>query len=291
MRRTASLLLVVSLLTACGSASRARTAAKAKNGVLTFVRAGALWTLGADGNKLRELGGAPKGTGNASSPAWSPDGKKLAFLAGSGDTTDVFVVDRGGGSRKRLSSGSPAGSGGLTWSPDGGRLAFASPHWQLLSIDSNGGKPSTLSADPGQEPSDVAWSPDGRSIAYDIFLTEIGGIYAVDAKSGKPKRLTRTFGDHGPSWSPDGRKLAFCSDGALRVIDADGSHPRTVLRDAGCGSVAWSPDGREIAFTSWVGAPDDYNAELRVVHASGGAVRRLTKPLGVVEDLAWQPLR
>jgi Tol biopolymer transport system component len=93
-----------------------------------------------------------------------------------------------------------------------------------------------------------------------------------------------------PTWSPDGRKIAFVSDRSgsadIYVMNADGSQQRRLTRNAKPKELAWSPDGRKIAFGSHArGGPRD----VYVMNADGTGLLNLTPGPGGGEALSWSP--
>jgi Tol biopolymer transport system component len=111
-----------------------------------------------------------------------------------------------------------------------------------------------------------------KKIAFEAFRRDLEGVhtdlYIVDGENAKPKRLAEGTS---PSWSPDGRKLAYCikdPNGQLQIMVADGNAKRQItdLKEGACSPV-WSPDSKNIAFTSnrgksgmiWVAAADGAN--------------------------------
>ena len=148
-------------------------------------------------------------------------------------------------------------------------------------------------------------------VAFDVGCTAIGAsgeiafttnrdgkadVYVMNADGSTPTRLTNfpTYSFH-PSWSPDGRKIAFASDGDgnygvhIYWMGADGSNPTRLSNGPGDEyDPAWSPDGKKIAFTS----DRDYGtAQIFVMNADGSNPVRLTDNLGLADDngAAWTP--
>jgi Tol biopolymer transport system component len=192
-------------------------------------------------------------------PAWSPDGKRLAFTRITGMGTDairggIMVMNADGSGAKQLTQ-APRQSVDATptWSPDGSLLAFTRA---FLTEDGALGVFVVAPDGTGIEQvasggGDPAWSPDGDQIAYasirDRFgetcfheCSTSGEIYLMDAEGGNDRRLTRTEADDGsPAWSPDGRQIAFVSDRANReehaneiyVMDAAGDDVRRITRN------------------------------------------------------------
>jgi Tol biopolymer transport system component len=215
----------------------------------------------ADGSNPRNL---TKYAAGDEGPAWSPDGQQIAFWsnragrqAGQAYATDIFVMDADGSNPRNLTDNSVTDTS-PTWSPDGRYIAFASDrdgNYEIYVMDADGSNPGRLTND---EAKDLwpAWSPDGRYIA---FVSDRDGdfeIYVMDADGSNPRNLTnneeREVGEEGriigfdssPTWSPDGRYIAFQSDREgesqeIWVMEADGSNPRR-LTDMRAVHPSWS---------------------------------------------------
>jgi serine/threonine protein kinase/Tol biopolymer transport system component len=218
-----------------------------------------------------ETGGDPHvyikliGTGSAlalssdpgpdSSPAWSPDGRYIAYAHGA-DGMEIFSVPALGGAKRRVTSITPAApdqdSRVVTWSPDGLSL--------LVSDRESSQKPAaifSLSLQEGQKrrltsPPPSAWgdgdpelSPDGRTLAFIRWeKNSVGDIYTMPLEGGEPHRITtddKRIG--GLAWSADGRFIVFSSTrGALpglwKIFVSGGAPPEQL---AGVGADAWAP--------------------------------------------------
>jgi TolB protein len=221
-------------------------------------------------------------------PAWSADGRRLAFTGNLGRLL-IFVMNADGSDRRRLT---PLGGNDAcpAWSPDGRTIAYddnTTGEIDVMNTDGSGRHPLTR-----RSSSLPSWSPDGRRLAFvsgdgrKLALTS-GDIYVSRADGSRARLLVRdgTF----PTWSPDGRKIAFLrnkrmwsKEVAVWVINADASGQRRVWRhsDEG-GALSWSPDGRKIAVTS--------DSDIYVISADGSAARRLGV-WGDDIDPAWQPM-
>jgi Tol biopolymer transport system component len=127
-----------------------------------------------------------------------------------------------------------------------------------------------------------------------------GSIYVIDADGAHETKL---LAGKWPSWSPDGKRIAFVDDEGIAVMEADGSNKRLLLRhlfrddtyqawDMGVGKPVWSPDGKRIAFEH-LGDGDLQPAQVFVMNADGSNVHRVSvNPAGYLyaeSDPAWSP--
>ena len=200
-------------------------------------------------------------------------------------------------------------NGTPSWSPDGKRIAYASkrddghehPHREIYVMDADGKNQQRLTNnhDNDQFPS---WSPGGKRIVFSSvkeghFIGEVkitDEIYVMDADGGNQQRLTENRkNDWFPSWSPDGKRIAFASDrkGDLQnfeiyVMDANGGNQQRLTENRkNDWFPSWSPDGKRIAFVS--NRTRDLNPDIYVMDADGSNPRNLTNHPDDDEDPAW----
>lgn len=223
-----------------GSAPAARSTPTA---TLAFARAdlagGGVYVVG--GGQVRLL------RRDAAEPAWSPDGRRLAYVAaGSGGASDLFVIDQDGTHAGRITWSADVDETSPSWSPDGKRLVVERSG-TIVTVRADGTGERVLAS--GWEP---AWSPGGRLIAF----SNGADLYVVPVGKGRPRRLTSTPApDSAPAWAPDGRRLAFISEesGAadLHVIDLRSGQVKRLIQDAAVdASPVFTADGRNVIFVS-----------------------------------------
>ena len=253
-------------------------------GRVVYASGKTLWTVDGRGGKPRRFSA---GVGAARSPAWSPDGRRIAYTVEEG----VVISPVGSTKHRVVAEGAYAPS----WAPDGKRLAVMSGSGidivtlatgKRETVLENGGAAETSNSSP-------AWSPDGKTIAYvvDIDVPGAGRLALYDLSTRKA-RLTGVHMQHAPDWRPDGAALAYvvsrtcgsseCYD--VRLYDLRSQRTRPLLTNAN--EPSWSPDGRWIAFVRLVRGND----EIWVARPDGSSARRLTHNPGVDIHPAWQPL-
>ena len=229
-------------------------AVKIKNGESREPRADATSL----GMRIRPLTGVDQ---DAAQPAFSPDGKHIAF-AREGmreGESGIFVAAIGGGPQIQLTKSrhdrSPA------WSPDGERIVFSrwnEDHCQIFTVPSQGGAEQRI--DTGNvvpRRGELDWSPDGKFIAFN------GGdaIHLVNLQTSAVRSLTNpppTAEDRAPSFSLDGKRVMFVrSRGSgfpeeIKTIPADGGEeiPLTSVAAEVVGTPRWSGDGKSVIFSS-----------------------------------------
>jgi len=157
-------------------------------------------------------------------PAWSPDGRRVAYLSDAGGEYQVWVRDASGeGEPEQLTHLEPGYRHTLRWSPDGSHLAFADHTLALLVLDLSSREVMRVDraehepVDSGLDAkpiSDFAWSPDGRWLAYskigDNLVSNLH-VYSLDQRASF-NVSSGLFNDFGPVWSPDGEHLLFISN-------------------------------------------------------------------------------
>jgi Tol biopolymer transport system component/DNA-binding winged helix-turn-helix (wHTH) protein len=216
-------------------------------------------------------------------PAFSPDGRSIAFRRiSSPSVTEIYVMSAEGGQPNRITFDRGSVEG-LAWTPDSRSLVFAAHRLGtsgLWRVPVGGGLVDGIPI-AGPMVGSPAVSLEGNRLAYTqgFLHSEISRVEMNGPRRLKPEAqfISSTWGDVGPQFSPDGRWIAFSSarSGAFEIwrCNSDGSAPIQLTSLAVLsGTPRWSPDGAQIAFDS---RPDDHSQVL-VVNADGGAPHKIT---------------
>ncbi|HEX4565655.1 MAG TPA: S9 family peptidase, partial [Vicinamibacterales bacterium] len=240
-----------------------------------------IWLADVKSGETRQLTNHPKKS--STSPAWSPDGRTLAFATDRDEKRQIYVIDPQGGEARKLTS-AEEGVGSFAWAPDSKSIAFTSTD------------PKT-DADKNREKT----YGDFDVIGEDYRMSH---LWVFDVASKKARRLTSgafTVGQF--SWSPDGTRIAFdhrinsanANGGSADisvVTVADSTVKHLVTQDGPDSGPVWSPDGSKIAFESSMAKPAYFytNRVIAIVPAAGGSIEAISTAFDEDTSLVrWTP--
>jgi TolB protein len=225
------------------------------------------------------------------SPAWSPDGSRLAYVSFENAQPSIWVQEVFTGRREKLTSfkginGAPA------WSPDGRFLALTlskdgNPDIFIMDIARRSLRALTRHWAIDTEP---AWAPDGRSV---LFTSDRGGspqIYQVSVSGGEPTRLTFE-GKYNAraSYSPDGRLVSMVTrvngDYRIATLDPETRDFRIMSTGRLDESPSFAPNGAMLIYATRVGG----RGVLAAVSTDGRVQQRLRLQSGDVREPVWSP--
>jgi TolB protein len=240
-----------------------------------------IYTIDSDGSNLVQI---TQNEVDDDSPAWSPDGSRLALRVDNVDASspggsNVVVTPVDGPGVTILGPGANP-----VWSPDGLQIAMTAAEggtsriW--VQVVAGGARRQVTDVSVASSP--PAWSPDGQQLVFSS-----SGLFLVEVATGAITSLTAEPGST-PTWSIDGT-IAFATPGSpspgVFVIDPDGSQLRRVSTDLDLGAVpVWAPDGRRLLFGG-----DVARSFVATVDLASGRLTQVGLGSATGRSPAWQP--
>jgi Tol biopolymer transport system component len=266
-----------------------------------------IWTMNTDGSYQKQLTNMPSG---ACQPAWSPDGKMIAFISPcNGKENEQYPNARiytmnSDGTELKILPVSQVGDFDPAWSPDSKRIAFTSLRTGTAHIFVYNLRDLTIHEVSDTRFPDIqpCWSPDGKQLAF-VRQMPYKHVWVMSDQGTTLYQLT-IGGDSidlWPNWSPDGQYLIFSRSMLDPVIPAlekvriedqnTGREVRILPTDqpdntAPITEAVISPDGKWILYESW---PDGRNHDIYLIDSEGKNRTRLTTDPGFDFSPAWKP--
>lgn len=247
-----------------------------------------------DGSQRMALTGtgpaSPSSPYPAWEPAWSPDGRLIAFRGywGDGEFSDLFIMNADGSQVRQITT--HMNGSDPAWSPDGRRIAFAG-YDGLYAVNSDGTGLHLVTSG-GIEYGGPSWSPDGQRIAYSRLVSDVPEIFVVNVDGAVDEQLTHLpRGARQPAWSSDGVHIVFQGDSLetpslfSMYPTGDGLVAITHCEATSCTADSfptWLPDGSTIGFTR--------NLNIFTVRLDGTDMRQVTNDGTGYDRPSWRPL-
>ncbi len=244
----------------------------------------------ADGDNEHVVFGSPE---PIMSPAWSPDGRSLAYVSFHTGLAAIYVQTLSTGNQVQVSARSGI-NGAPGFSPDGRQLALALSRRDgnvdvyVLTLATQELK--RVTDDPAID-TEPAWAPDGRSLYFTSDRAGGPQVYQVGLEAGaRPRRITFDGSYNArPRISPDGRRLAVVTldRGAYRIAAVDAGHGGLQILSGGQldESPSFAPNGADIIYTSRVQGRDT----LAIVSSDGRVQQQIAASAGELREPAWSP--
>ena len=252
----------------------------------------ALFLLSLDTNQKVQVTNPPANSEGDGDPAFSHDGKYLAYQRNTLDLQQVYIVPATGGQARMLDSNFLTDFiDGLAWTADDREIIFGGRQLRRIPVSGDNPSSSVVSFVPGPALFPVV---KGNAMAY-VQATLMANIWKLELRdashaSGEPvKLISSTRQQAAAAFSPDGTRVAFQSDRTgnweIWVSKRDGSDPVQLTHFKGllAGTPRWSPDSKQIVFDS----RESGISQIYAISAAGGEPRQLTQDTAGGEVPSW----